>query len=500
MQSTAAEIGVGNLGQSPDLAYLGAVEALAAFSARALSPVELLEALIERAAAVEPEVNAFAETLFDEARAEARRAERRWAAGMARPLEGLPVAAKESQALVGRVVTDGLLRPVDPARAAKTAWALERLRAAGAIVHARTTTSELTCMPMSHATRWGTTRNPWDLSKSVGGSSGGSAAALAAGTTTLATGTDIGGSIRAPAALAGVVGYKPPHGRVPLEPPRNTDTWLHAGALARSVADVALMANAIAGPHPGDRASLPAVPPLPSDLGSAAGMRVAFCARPGDLPVEDAVAANAERVAASLAGAGVEVDEIELDWRLEEINEAMWGRGDLAGARTALALEREHPGSLSPYAVECFERSLAAAEEIPLERRVALEGRLRESVHALFETYDAVIVPTMGVAAMDAGEDYAERPLLVDGRPLDHFCDAALTPIFNVASCCPVLTVPSGLAAVAEPGVTADGAPSPGAPTAVQVAGPPAADATAFRLAAEIERVAPWERSPRCRA
>jgi aspartyl-tRNA(Asn)/glutamyl-tRNA(Gln) amidotransferase subunit A len=287
---------------------------------------------------------------------------------------------------------------------------------------------------------------------------------------------------------------------VPLEPPRNTDTWLHAGALARSVADVALMANAIAGPHPGDRASLPAVDPLPIVPGSAAGMRVAFCARPGDLPVEAAVAANAERVAAALAGAGVEVHEVELDWRLEEINEAMWGRGDLAGARAALAREGERPGSLSPYAVDCFERALAAAEEIPLERRVAVEGRLRNAVFSLFETYDAVIVPTMGVAAMEAGEDYADRPLLVDGRPLDHFCDAALTPIFNVASSCPVLTVPSGLAATAEPGATADGAPSPGAPTAVQVAGPPTDDATAFRLAAAIERVAPWERNLRCHA
>jgi aspartyl-tRNA(Asn)/glutamyl-tRNA(Gln) amidotransferase subunit A len=85
----------------------------------------------------------------------------------------------------------------------------------------------------------------------------------------------------------------------------------------------------------------------------------------------------------------------------------------------------------------------------------------------------------MGVAAMDAGEDYAARPLRVDGAPLDHFCDAALTPIFNVASCCPVLTVPSGLA------------PS-GTPTGVQVAGPPSDDLTAFRLAAEIESVAPW--------
>src|ERR1700753_1431455 len=132
--------------------------------------------------------------MYEEARAQARRSERRWAAGTARPLEGLPVAAKESQALVGRVVTDGLERPLDPARAAKTTWALERLRAAGAIVHARTTTSELCCMPMSHAARWGETRNPWDLTKAVGGSSGGSAAALAAGTARLATDTHIGGA------------------------------------------------------------------------------------------------------------------------------------------------------------------------------------------------------------------------------------------------------------------------------------------------------------------
>jgi aspartyl-tRNA(Asn)/glutamyl-tRNA(Gln) amidotransferase subunit A len=195
---------------------------------------------------------------------------------------------------------------------------------------------------------------------------------------------------------------------------------------------------------------------------------------------------------------------VELDWRLEEINEAMWGHGDLSRARAALAREAECPGTLSPYAVACFERSLAAAAAIPLERRVDLENRLRGGVFALFDRYDAVLVPTMGVAAMDAGEDYSARPLRVDGAPLDHFCDAALTPIFNLAASCPVLTVPSGLAAVADPGATADGAavaapsttadgaPSPGVPTAVQVAGPPSEDRTAFRLAAAIERVAPW--------
>jgi Asp-tRNA(Asn)/Glu-tRNA(Gln) amidotransferase A subunit family amidase len=492
MGTETAVIGSAGPPRDAGLAYLGATEALAAFAARTLSPVELLEALIDRAAAVGPAVNAFAETLYEEARLEALESERRWADGCARPLEGLPVAAKEAQALLGHVVSDGLAEPLDPAPAAASAWALQRLRDAGAVLHARTTTSELCCMPTSHAKRWGATRNPWDLSKGVGGSSGGSAAALAAGLAPLATGTDIGGSIRAPAALAGVVGWKPPHGRVPLEPPGNAETWLHSGALARTVADTALLANAMAGPHPGDPTSLPAALPVPADPGSAAGMRVAFCARPGDLPVEDAVAANAERVAAALAAAGVEVEEVELDWRLEELNEAMWGHGDTGRAAAALAREEERPGSLSPYAVECFERSLAAAAEIPAARRVDLERRLRASVFGLFERFEAIVLPTMGVAAMEAGEDYVERPLHADGAPLDHFCDAALTPIFNIASSCPVLTVPSGLASVADPGTTVDGDPSPGVPTGVQVAGPPAEDAVAFRLAAAIESVAPW--------
>jgi aspartyl-tRNA(Asn)/glutamyl-tRNA(Gln) amidotransferase subunit A len=479
-----------------ELAYMGAAEALAAFAARTLSPVELLDALIARAEAVEPAVNAFAETLFERARQEARESEARWAAGTARPLEGLPVAVKESQRLIGHVISEGLTEPLEPQPAPATALALQRLRDAGAIFHARTTTSELCCMPVSHAARWGVTRNPWDLGKSVGGSSGGAAAALAAGTTPLATGTDFAGSIRAPACLAGVVGFMPPHGRVPLEPPRNTETWLHAGPLARSVGDAALLANAMAGPHPGDEHSLPAAPPLPAEPAKVAGLRVALCARPGDLPVETAVARNAERVAVALAEAGVEVEEVELDWRLDELNEAMWGHGDLSRARAALDRERDRPGQLSPYAIECFERALAAAGAVAPERRTALERRLTASALEVFDRFDALLIPTMGVAAMDAGEDYADRPLHVDSRPLDHFCDAALTPIFNIASSCPVLTVPSGLTPVRNPGTTATGAPSPGVPTGLQIAARPHDDANAFRIAAAIERTSPWHRAP----
>lgn len=465
-----------------DLAGLSAADALRAFRARKLSPVELLDALIARAERVEPHVNAFCETRFEHAAAAAREAERRYAARSAqppRPLEGVPVACKEVLPLAGSVVSEGVPVLADRPAAVRSAWSIERVQAAGGIVHARTTTSELCCMPMSHALAWGVTRNPWNPAAGVAGSSGGSAAALAAGTTTLALGTDVGGSIRAPAAFCGVVGYKAPYGRIPLEPPGNLDPWQHVGPLARSVGDAALLANVLAGPHPLDIASLPAVPALPARPASAAGLRVAFCPRPGDFPVEPEIAANTRATAEALREDGVVVEEVELGWRLEDVNGAMWGRGDLEGARQMLALERDRPGTLSAYTVVCLERSLALGPTRSTAERHALEARVHAVLAAVLECYDALIVPTMGALSYAAGEDYVQRPLVVDGRALDHFCDAALTPVFNVSSRCPVLAVPSGLG-------------SHGVPTGVQVAARPHDDRTAFRVAAAVERVRPW--------
>ncbi|MHB1808742.1 MAG: amidase [Solirubrobacteraceae bacterium] len=509
--------------QPGELALIGAVEALAAFRARRLSPVELLDAVIDRAQALEPSVNAFAETMFEQARALALESERRYAPGSAlppRPLEGLAVAAKEALPLRGHPVTEGLLSPLPDGAAAQpaghgaasaagrgaraasaergrvragaiggfapageTSWALQRVLDAGGIVHARTTTSELCCMPVSHARRWGVTRNPWDLSKSVGGSSGGSAAALAAGTATLATGSDLGGSIRAPACLAGVVGYKPPRGRVPLEPPASLDPWAHLGPLARTVEDAALLANAISGPHPGDPSSLPARAPIRIDRGRIGGLRIACCPRPGNLPVEEAVAANAVAAALALRESGARVEEVELALSLNEIKEAMWAHGDPARARAALSLERELPGSLSPYAIECFERALRTREEVSDERRRTLEERVCATLDRVFERFDALVLPTMGVLALDAGEDYVQRPLLVDRGALEHFCDAALTPMFNMAGERPVVAVPSGLAA------SDAGLPLP---TGVQVVGAPGEEDTALSVAAAIEAARPF--------
>jgi aspartyl-tRNA(Asn)/glutamyl-tRNA(Gln) amidotransferase subunit A len=220
-------------------------------------------------------------------------------------------------------------------------------------------------------------------------------------------------------------------------------------------------------------------------VGSIRGLRIAFCDRPGDFPVEPEVASHLRATATSLREGGAAVDEVALAWRLDDVKDAMWGRpGGLERAREVLALARERPGELSPYTVVCLERSLAAAPRVSAARRKELEGQIRAVLDEVFAVFDALLVPTMGALSFAAGEDYAERPLVVDGRALEHFCDAALTPVFNIASHCPVLAVPSGVG-------------SHGLPTGVQIAARPYDDATAFRVALAVERLRPWASIPR---
>lgn len=199
----------------PDLCYLTAGEALKLFGKRDLSPVELMQAILRRIELVNPKVNALGDCFFDEAIAGARRAEARWIDGTARPLEGIPLAVKDAQHVAGQRTTYG--SPLYRENFAQVSDPMiARLEAAGAIIHARTTVSEFCISGVCFSSMWGRTCNPWNLTYSPGGSSGGSGAALAAGMTTLATGTDMGGSIRIPASACGVVGFKPLTGATPM--------------------------------------------------------------------------------------------------------------------------------------------------------------------------------------------------------------------------------------------------------------------------------------------
>ena len=457
-----------------DLHYLSATEVLAAFRSRELSPVEVLEAVSARADATEPTVNCLLERDHDDLRAAAAAAAERYAGRgePARPLEGLPVVLKEEQPIAGRslrfgsLVTEGLV-------ADETHPVAERVYDAGALVHARTTTPEFSCAGFTHSDLWGVTRNPWNPDFTPGGSSGGSGAALAAGTAYLASGSDIGGSIRIPASFSGVVGFKAPYGRVAALPPFNLDTYCHDGAMGRTVADTALLHNVIQGQHSVDHVSLPALP-IPENLGDVSGLRVALAVTLGDIPVEPEVEANTRAFAEALRRAGAKVEEVMVDLSLERLTEAaLVHYGSIMGPSMSEEVDPHDPRFMD-YTRAFLEQSSAAFARTSVYRGMELETEIHLALSRIFADHDALVCPTFGGLGLRAGESYTDG-LDVAGRHLDLYIFAALTPVFNVASRHPVLAVPSGIAAN-------------GVPTGVQVVARPYDDVTAFQVGAAAER------------
>lgn len=461
-----------------ELCYLPAAEALRLFRTRELSPVELTEAVLARAERVEPRINAFAETFYEQALNQAKAAEARYAGRTepTRALEGLLVAVKEEAPIAGQRNTLGSL-PLRDVVAEHTAAFVQRILDAGGIVHARTTTPEFSCAPVTWTKLWGTTRNPWHTGFSPGGSSGGSAASLAAGTTTLATGSDIGGSIRIPASFSGVVGFKPPYGRVPELEIFNLDHYCHEGPLARTVADCALLENVIAGPHPSDVASLRPKLEIPAELGGVAGLRIAFSPDLSCYQVDADVAANTQTAAGRLREAGAVVEEITLPWRLADINRAASIHFGMIFGPSIRELYEQHADDFTSYG----RRFMADSDQISKDDFVAgleLEARIYAPLGELLDEYDALICPTFAVPALPAEYDVAD-PLSVNGQPCTDWLDVLMTLPFNIASRCPVLSVPSGLS-------------RDGVPTGLSVVGRTYDDVTAFRIAAAHEARFPW--------
>ena len=339
-----------------DLAYLSATEALARFRDRSLSPVELTQALIDRAAVVEPTVNALCVTYFDEALEQARAAEARYMGrGEApRALEGICVGIKDEVPIAGQPCSMGSLLHRDEIADAPTRWPSASSPPVASRTP-RTTTPEFSIAGFTHSRLWGVTRNPWNPEYGVGGSSGGTGASLASGTSTLATGSDIGGSIRTPAAWNGVVGFKAPYGRVPQLPPFNMDIYCHNGPLARTVADCALFENVIAGPHPADAAAIAPRYELPATFEGIAGMRLALCVRPDDWPVDDDVAAAIRDAAAALEACGATVEEVAMPGfgpaHTMALADAHYGQ--LMGPSMAPAME--HRDQLCAYTIAVYD-------------------------------------------------------------------------------------------------------------------------------------------------
>lgn len=454
-----------------EIPYLSVGQLLAAYQTRTLSPVEVVDVLIDRTEAHEPTLNAVVDRRYDEARAEARVAEARWmgADGGPRPLEGVPVAAKEEHPMRGRSWAQGSLSQRDLV-ADEDHPIIERIQGAGGIVHIRTATPEFSCAGWCHSRLWGITRNPWNTDYSPGGSSGGSGAALAAGYAPLATGSDIGGSIRIPASLSGVVGFKPPFGRVPALPPYNLDQYCHDGPMARTVADLALLEDVIAGPHPRDQVAL-RFPPRVADAGDdVSGLRVALCVRLGDWVLDDGVEANTRVAAAALAAAGADVVEVALPWRFEQLDRASAAHFSTIMSAGIGAIAAEHGDLLCDYTHD-FIRLVST--DVCFYEGMELEGELWRPLGEIFEDADVLLCPTMATQGFVAGESYLDG-IVVGGEHVKPW-QAEMTLPFNLFSRCPVISVPSGRSAV-------------GVPTGVQVVGRTYDDLTTFRVAAALER------------
>lgn len=465
-----------------ELCYMGASQALALFRSRDLSPVELMQALVARAEAVEPEINAFADRHFDAALRAAKAAEARYAkpGTRMRPLEGLAIAIKDESRVKGQRATSGSVIYKDKV-AEDSSPVVDRILKAGGIVHARTTMPEFGCAGITHSKLWGVTRNPWNRDYSTGGSSGGSGGALAAGTTTLANGSDIWGSIRMPASCCGVFGFKPPYGRVPEESPFNLDYYCHEGPMARSVADLALLQNVMAGPHPRDIASIRPKLTIPADLKPIRGWKIAFSMDLGYFEVDPDVRRNTEETLEMLRDLGATVEEVDLGWTHQTLTAASNYLGHFFGNTLASLLPR-HRDQMTAYARSFAEFGQATTAADYIASKEVL-NEMYATLGPLLERYNALVCPTLPVPAMPAEYDPGLDRFAINGVDVHPVWGWTMTYPFNMLSRCPVMSVPSGFA------------PN-GVPTGVQIIGRTFDDVSVFRIAADLERVRPLYRTP----
>ena len=456
-----------------ELCYLPAVEVLRLLRGKQLSATELMDAVLDRMEQTEPAINAFAVPLAASARVQAEAATRRYLSGEdLRPLEGLPIAVKMDVAIAGQPMT-AASRVLADVTARHTDVLPQRILDAGGIVHGRSTTPEFFAASFTHSDLYGITRNPWNRSVGPGGSSGGSAAALAAGSALLATGSDNAGSIRIPASFCGVVGYKPPYGRIPFPAPANRDPYTTAGPLARTVADCALFYDQLTGPHLTDPFSLPAAAPVSPVDPDCARLSVAVSVDLGGFPVEPEIVANTRRAAEALRAAGARVDEVDLTWDWEEVLHAGRVHLEMGVGELARRMLTSHADRLTPY-VRSFAEGAGQRVAADHLRSLELAARAWDALRAIFADYDVLLCPTQGLLGFTAGEDYVDAGPGINGKPVRYPFDTHMTLPFNIANTCPVLSVPSGFA-------------SNGVPTGVQIVGRPYAEVSVFTVGAAIE-------------
>ncbi|MFG2452053.1 amidase [Streptomyces sp. NPDC048512] len=393
-----------------ELTELTAVQLVDGYRKGEFGPEEVTRAALDRAERVQPAVNAFVRLLADDALARARASADRWRRGEpAGLLDGVPVTVKDILLLRGHPTLRGSKTVNEQGRWDEDAPSVARLREHGAVFLGKTTTPEFGWKGVTDAPLSGVTRNPYDVARTAGGSSGGSAAAVALGAGPLSLGTDGGGSVRIPAAFCGIFGLKPTYGRVPLHPASAFGTLAHVGPMTRDAADAALMLDVIGAPDARDWSALgPANGSFVDALdGGVRGLRVAYSpSLGGQVAVAPAVAAAVRRAVERLAGLGAHVTEADPDFTDPvEAFHTLWFSG---AARVTQRLGPERRALLDPGLREICGRGArySALEYLAAtDVRMALGRRM-----GLFHTrYDVLVTPTLPLTAFAAGVEVPPR-------------------------------------------------------------------------------------------
>ena len=464
-----------------ELCFLPATDLAARIRARALSATEVMTAHLERIDRVNPRVNAIVTLLPEQALAGARAADAARGRGEPLgPLHGLPIAHKDLELTRGIRTTFGspIYRDFVPDR---SSLLVERLQGAGAITIGKTNTPEFGAGSQTYNEVFGETRNPYDPTKTCGGSSGGAAVAPASGLIPVADGSDFGGSLRNPAAFCNVVGFRPSPGRVPNYP--STMAWWNlsvVGPMARTVGDVALILSAIAGP---DRRVPIGIPEAGSRFAASlqrdfSGTRVAWSADLGGLPIDPRIAATHAAQWDIFAALGCTLADDVPDFRDADAIFKGWRAWRTEASYGALIAE--HGGRVK----ETIREEASAGTQLTGPQLARLEmarAALYERVCAFLDTYEFLICPVTQVPPFAIEQRY---PTEINGAPLASYIDWMRSCYFISVLGLPAISVPCGF--------TADGLP-----VGIQIVGRPRDDWGVLQLAEAFEgATGHWRRHP----
>jgi Asp-tRNA(Asn)/Glu-tRNA(Gln) amidotransferase A subunit family amidase len=469
--------------QATELCFTPAADLARLIRTRELSPVEAVITVLARIEAVNPRINAYCTVAGELARGRAREAEAKVMRGEALgPLHGVPISFKDLTPTAGIRTTFGstIFEHNVPA---EDGLIVQRVKAAGAIVIGKTNTPEFGCKGVTDNRVFGPTRNPWNLDMVAGGSSGGAAAALAAGLAPLAEGSDLAGSIRIPAAACGVVGLKPGPGRVPRYPaPNGWQTLSVNGPMARSVRDTALLFGVLCGPDERDPGSLPATGEdfvAACDAGAAGsdglrGLRVAWSPDLGYAPVDSRVAQVAGAAARTFALLSCELDEAHPGFSDPD---ALFRSLTAPVRAAAYARYLDEWGDQMDPMLTGRIRLADGVSAVDYERLFQRRTELYQTVRRFFERYDLLVTPTLALPPFPIDDPYP--PAEVAGRPITSPIGwFPFTFPFSLTGH-PAISVPAGW--------TDDGLP-----VGLQIVGRRYAEATVLTAAAAFEAARPW--------